>query len=439
MNFARGQEAKLADLTPATDLTVGLDVRATGSPPVFDISCFGVDAENKLLDDRYFVFYNQKQSPDGEIRQLGPVGGDSEAFGVDLARLPQEIRRLVFTVTLDGAGTMSQVFRGHLRISAGGSEVARFTFSGSDLVKERTLIAGELYREGEWRFAAVGQGFDGGLSALLEYFGGEEVAQDAPEPAAAPRAQGPPTQIRDDLPPLDKPAKEESTGRNMPKWERAARNRLTAAIERYSQPLAALLHRDANEGDTRLLITDLLCDGFGFDKFEDLTTEYRIRGRYVDYGLRIDRNLVALMEVKRIAMNLAARHLLQAQNYALNEGVEWVLLTNGARWQAYRVTASMPIQVDLTLDVDLLGPGTPAEKAEELFYLTRESLKKGQIDELWKARRATAPGSLAEVLVSEPVITAIRRELRRKTGHKTDDAEISRLLRETVIKGECFN
>ena len=95
MNFARGQESKLADLTPATDLIVGLDVRATRSPPVFDISCFGVDAENKLLDDRYFVFYNQKQSPDGEIRQLGPVGGDSEAFEVDLTRLPQKIRRLI--------------------------------------------------------------------------------------------------------------------------------------------------------------------------------------------------------------------------------------------------------------------------------------------------------------------------------------------------------
>ena len=434
MNFARGQETKLSDLTPATVLMVGLDVRATGSPSVFDISCFGVNAENKLLDDRYFVFYNQKQSPDGEIRQLGPVGGDSEAFGVDLARLPQKIRRLVFTVTLDGAGTMSQVSRGHMRISAGGSEVARFTFSGSDFGEERTVIAGELYRDGEWRFAAVGQGFDGGLSALLEHFGGEEIAEDAPEPAAAPHAQGPPTQIHDAPPSLDKPAKEESTGRNLPKWERAARNRLRAAIERYSQPLADMLRRDANEGDTRLLITDLLCDGFGFDKFEDLTTEYRIRGKYVDYGLRIDRKLVALMEVKRIAMKLSARHLYQAQGYALNEGVEWVLLTNGAHWQAYRVTASMPIRVDLALDVDLLGPGTPAEKAEELFYLTRESLKRRQIDDLWRVRRATAPGSLAEVLVSEPVMTAVRKELRRKTGYKPDDAEISRLLREPVIK-----
>lgn len=471
MNFGRGQESKLADLTPATDLTVGLDVQASGSS-VFDISCFGLDAENRLSDDRYFVFYNQTQSPEGEIRLLGASGGDSEAFGVDLARLPQKIQRLVFTVTLDGAGKMPQVTRGHVRISAGGSEVARFPFSGSDFGGERTIIAGELYREGVWRFAAVGRGFDGGLGALLEHFGGEEVEEDTPEVAAAqpteagnagggdrrrvdggtkrqaggsgmpaidPNAQGPPTQIHDDHPSLDEPAKEESTGRNMPKWESAARDRLRAAIERYSQPLADLFERNANEGDTRLLVTDLLCYGFGFDKYEHLTTEYRIRGKYVDYGVRIDRKLVALIEVKRIAMKLAARHLYQAQSYALNKGVEWVLLTNGARWQAYRVTASMPVEVDLALDVDLLGPGTPAEKAEQLFYLTRESLKRRQIDELWKARRATAPGSLAEVLVSGPVLAAVRKELRRRTGHKTEDEEIARLLRETVIRDGCLD
>ncbi|MDQ4063413.1 MAG: TerD family protein, partial [Actinomycetota bacterium] len=58
--FTRGQKSKLQDLTLATDLTVSLDVQAPGSPE-FDISCFGVDEQGKLSDDRYFVFYNQKR------------------------------------------------------------------------------------------------------------------------------------------------------------------------------------------------------------------------------------------------------------------------------------------------------------------------------------------------------------------------------------------
>ncbi|MDP9426100.1 MAG: TerD family protein, partial [Actinomycetota bacterium] len=153
--FSRGQKSKLADLTPATDLTVGLDLQASGSP-TFDISCFGVDAEGKLSDDRYFVFFNQKASPKDEVRQLGPRDGDAESFEVHLSNLPPKIQRLVFTATLDGAGTMSQVSRGHLRLLSNGSEVARFPFTGSDFSQEKAVIVGEIYRKDVWRFAAVG-------------------------------------------------------------------------------------------------------------------------------------------------------------------------------------------------------------------------------------------------------------------------------------------
>ncbi len=188
--FTRGQKSKLADLTPSTDLTVGLDLQASGSPS-FDLSCFGVDADGKLSDDRYFVFFNQKASPQGEIRQTGPRNGDAESFEVRLSELPQGVQKLVFTATLDGAGTMSQVSRGHLRLLSGGSEVARFPFTGADFSQEKAVIVGEIYRKDVWRFAAVGQGFNGGLSALLAHFGGEEVAQEAP-PAPPPPPAAPP-------------------------------------------------------------------------------------------------------------------------------------------------------------------------------------------------------------------------------------------------------
>lgn len=183
-NFVRGQKSKLSDLTPSEELVVGVAVEAPGSP-VFDVSCFGVDENGKLSDDRYFVFYNQKQSPEGEIEALGARDGDREAFGVRLPRLPQKIQKLVFTVTLDGGGTMSQVSHGHLRLLSDGSEVAKFSFSGGDFSQEKAIIVGELYRKDVWRFAAVGQGFNGGLSALLQHFGGQEI-EDSPAPTATP-------------------------------------------------------------------------------------------------------------------------------------------------------------------------------------------------------------------------------------------------------------
>jgi Type I restriction enzyme R protein N terminus (HSDR_N) len=169
--------------------------------------------------------------------------------------------------------------------------------------------------------------------------------------------------------------------RSAPKWETEARDRLKAAIRRFSKPLAELVARDANEGDTRLLVTDFLCDGLGFDKYADLTTEYQVKGEFADYGLRIDRELVAFIEVKRVATKLSTRHLRQVEMYAVNEGVEWIILTNGSVWQVYHITGGLPMAVDLALEVNLLGEEPPAHKVNQLFYLSRESLKKRQIDD----------------------------------------------------------
>src|SRR5687767_14120380 len=111
-----------------------------------------------------------------------------------------------------------------------------------------------------------------------------------------------------------------------PKWQIAARERMKAAIKRFAKPLADLVARDANEGDTRLLVTDMLCEGFGFDKYAELTTEYRVKGEFADYGIRLYKELIAFLEVKRLTTKLAAKHLRQVETYAVNEGVEWVIL-----------------------------------------------------------------------------------------------------------------
>src|SRR6266540_7387701 len=233
-------------------------------------------------------------------------------------------------------------------------------------------------------------------------------------------------------------APRKSPARATPKWGAEARDRLRAGLRRFSKPLSDLAARDANEGDTRLLVTDFLCDALGFDKYADLTTEYQVKGEFADYGVRIDRELIAFIEVKRIATKLAPKHLRQVEMYAVNEGVEWVILTNGAVWQVYHLTGGLPVVIDLALDVDLLSDQSPSRKVSQLFYLTRESLKRRQIDELWKVRRATSARSLAEVLISEAVVEEVRKELRRRTGHNVDQAELVRLLQETVLRPECL-
>ncbi len=174
--FSRGQKAKLTDLGCGHAFTVEVDVSAPGLS--VDVSCFGLDAQDKLSNDRYMVFYNQLASPEGAVRL--ELGGSVSRFAVNLDTLPTSIAKLVFVAAIDGAQTMRALGASRLKI---GSAVD-FVLSGADFGDEKAVIVAELYRrDGSWRFGAVGQGFNGGLSALLAHFGGTEAA---PKPAPAP-------------------------------------------------------------------------------------------------------------------------------------------------------------------------------------------------------------------------------------------------------------
>lgn len=193
--FQRGHKAKISDLTAGTDLYVGVQIAGPGL--AIDISCFGLDANEQLSDDRYFVFFNQPKSPEESIQQLGTQSGDTESFRVTLDRVPANIHKLSFAASIDGAGQMSQIGPGYIRIVAGGEEVVRYSFSGSEFSTERALMIGDFYLKDVWRFAAVGQGFDGGLAALLQNFGGEVAEEEQPAalakaPAASPGFAPPP-------------------------------------------------------------------------------------------------------------------------------------------------------------------------------------------------------------------------------------------------------
>lgn len=214
---------------------------------------------------------------------------------------------------------------------------------------------------------------------------------------------------------------------------------MKSGLRKYVKPLQDLVKRDANEGDTRLLVTDVLCDLLGYDKYSDLTTEYMIRGEFADYGIRIDGTMLAMVEVKRCTTKLSVRHLRQLEMYAVNEGTEWLVLTSGVAWQVYRLIPGMPVTIDLVLEVDLLSDSDSlAKKADGLVYLSREFLKRGKLDEIWQVTAATASDKLAEVMLSEAVLLEARRELRRRTGYVIDAGDLGRLVRDNVIRAEIL-
>lgn len=187
MDISKGQRTPISQLV--TGQTFHLAVSTVGAL-IVDISCFGLDAQQKLSDERYMTFFNQPKTPCGGVVIVPSTGKDTATFQFNLALLPNSIDRLVITAAIDGTGTMNQLREGsYLRFMANGQESSRFNFSGQDFSQEKALMLGELYRKnGEWRFCAVAQGFNGGLEALVKHFGGSVAA-----PASAPPESAKPT------------------------------------------------------------------------------------------------------------------------------------------------------------------------------------------------------------------------------------------------------
>ncbi len=195
-DLGRGQRVSLPDLGPSAVVDVGIDVSSAQNLG-FDICCFGVDAEEHLVADEWLVFYNNPASPGNAVRSVGPHDGDEQVFQVDLAAVPEDVARLVFTVSLDGEATMAAIAKGHIRVVAGGNQLLRFGYYGADFTTEESVVVGELYRRDGWRFAAVGQGYEGGLATLVAAFGGEVLDDEAPAAAPPPA----PVELVDEAPP----------------------------------------------------------------------------------------------------------------------------------------------------------------------------------------------------------------------------------------------
>ncbi|UBV44622.1 VWA domain-containing protein (plasmid) [Deinococcus taeanensis] len=173
--FQTGQKSPLSSLTDQSTLV--LTVRVRGPAPEYDLILFGLDEAGTLSDDRYMVFFNQPASPEGALRLQ--AGAHTEVtFQIDLGRLPSTVRRLSLAATVDG-GTFGQIDHAAVTLSDGCGPCLTYQVTGRDFQQQKAVMLLDLYVKDVWRVAAVGQGFDGGLAALVRHFGGE-VADDPP-------------------------------------------------------------------------------------------------------------------------------------------------------------------------------------------------------------------------------------------------------------------
>jgi predicted type IV restriction endonuclease len=222
-----------------------------------------------------------------------------------------------------------------------------------------------------------------------------------------------------------------------PKYQTKVLDRVRTSFARFVPVLEALAARSANESDTVAVVTDMLSDAFGWQKYVDVTSELRIKGQFCDLVLRNADRMVAILEAKSINTKLSRTHLYQAVNYAANQGVDWIILTNGRHWELYRLIIGKPLDQQLIAEFDATDVAlqdTDLQDMDAPWLLCKEAFERGAPQETFERLSKINGNSLAQFVLSSSVLKRLRLEIRDNTDFNVGVEEIRHLLCKSVLR-----
>lgn len=216
--------------------------------------------------------------------------------------------------------------------------------------------------------------------------------------------------------------------------------RILANVPKFQKVLTVAKARDLNESDTVAIITDLLAEVFGYEKYVEITSELAIRGTYCDLAVKINDKFQYLIECKAIGTELKDVHLRQAVGYGANKGIQWIILTNGIDWQIYRIRFEQPIAWELVIRFDLITGSVKDEKfIEALLLVSKEGVDKCIRENLFEKIQCVNRFVIGAIILSDPVVLAVKKELRKLAeGIRIEDSEIASLIREGVLRRDLI-
>ncbi|MFH1022390.1 MAG: type I restriction enzyme HsdR N-terminal domain-containing protein [Planctomycetota bacterium] len=217
-------------------------------------------------------------------------------------------------------------------------------------------------------------------------------------------------------------------------------DRLVRGITRFQQVLLVAKDRDINEADTVSIIKDMLADIFGYDKYLNVTSEFAIRGTFCDLAVKVENKVEFMIEVKAIGLELKEGHLRQAIEYGANNGVPWVILTNGMAWQVYKIRFEQPINYNPVCEFNFAELDAKNEEHQEkLFIICKEGLANDAREEFHKKIMTVNRFMLGAIILSDDVVGVIRRELRKLSGGVlVTHEEIAMVLESEVLKRDVL-
>ena len=213
--------------------------------------------------------------------------------------------------------------------------------------------------------------------------------------------------------------------------------KFTQSIKDYKKKFLDKPLGELDESGTRLLINHFLTGMLGYETLSEVKTEYMIKGTYADYVIQIGGKRHFLVEVKALSLNLSSNHLRQSINYGANEGIDFVLLTNGRVFELYKVLFEKPISHELIFSLNLSELSNLKIIADQLQYLHKDEVLKKGLDVLWDRHSALSPKNLSKLLFSDEVVRFLKKELKKKYNIKFDEViienAVKRIAMESVI------
>jgi len=222
------------------------------------------------------------------------------------------------------------------------------------------------------------------------------------------------------------------------------KERLIGGIKKFQPIVSKAQSKDINESDTVTIISDILSDVFGYDKYTEITSEFAIKKTYCDLAIKLNGTPKLLLEAKAAGLELKENHIKQAVDYGANSGIEWVVLTNSVNWKIYNINFGKPVNAELVYEFNLSSVSPKKQgDLEALYYLTREAMTKGNktyLDEYHSQQQIINRYTISHIILSEPVLDTIRRSLRKISSDiKATNDDIQKIILEEIIKRDILD
>ena len=211
-------------------------------------------------------------------------------------------------------------------------------------------------------------------------------------------------------------------------------------LEKYAKVFKEARERGVNESDTVMYLVKMFGEVLGYDSLAgEISKEVAIRDRYCDFCVKIEGEIEYIIEVKSAAhKTLKEKDIEQAENYASRAGINWVLLTNGFNWQMYHLVFSEGegISHDLVFSFNLVEEiEKDIDKIWSLLSLiSKNGIMNDDLETYLSQIKVLSPQSLIKALVSEPVLTATRRELNRVSEFRLDVEDVFNAIKDVISK-----